>query len=111
MILYIIFIHTGDFRGTKDSLKKLVNEDRYRKPLMTDIWHFYRSERLYLLKTTKEIMTKTWKEGSKHHATFADIFNQMEELSIGQSLLNQLEYVTRSEYFSLYLETTSSLVT
>ena len=70
---------------------------------MTDIWHFYRSERLYLLKTTKEIMTKTWKEGSKHHATFADIFNQMEELSIGQSLLNQLEYVTRSEYFFLFI--------
>jgi hypothetical protein len=40
---------SGDFRGTKDSLKKLVSEDRYRKPLLRDIWYFYRAERLYLL--------------------------------------------------------------
>jgi hypothetical protein len=39
----------GDFRGTKDSLKQLVNDDRFRKPLLRDIWFFYRAERLYLL--------------------------------------------------------------
>ena len=49
-VFYIVlYLFSGDFRGTKDSLKKLVSEDRYRKPLLRDIWYFYRAERLYLL--------------------------------------------------------------
>ncbi len=39
----------GDFRGTKQSLKRLVDDDRLQKPLMVDIWQFYRAERLHLL--------------------------------------------------------------
>ena len=46
---WFFYLFSGDFRGTKDSLKKLVSEDRYRKPLLRDIWYFYGAERLYLL--------------------------------------------------------------
>ena len=39
----------SDFRGTKESLKILAGDDRLRGPLMQDVWHFYRAERLYVL--------------------------------------------------------------
>ena len=43
---------SGDFRGTKDGLKKLIDDQRFHRPLMLDIWQFYRAERLYLLQAS-----------------------------------------------------------
>ena len=80
----------GDFRGTKESLKKLVNEDRVRKHLLIDIWQFYRAERLYLLKVLKEILSCTTNSKHKHHETFSKIFKQLKEKKIKESLIKQL---------------------
>ena len=80
----------GDFRGTKESLKKLVNEDRVRKHLLIDIWQFYRAERLYLLKVLKEILSCTTNSKHKHHETFSKIFRQLKEKKIKESLIKQL---------------------
>ena len=48
-----LFLTSGgifsEFRGTSESLKDLLNHDHQVKPLLLDIWQFYRAERLYLL--------------------------------------------------------------
>ena len=33
----------------QESLKDLIQDEQKRKPLILDIWQFYRAERLYLL--------------------------------------------------------------
>ena len=64
---------------------------------MNDIWHFYRSERLYTLRVIKEILSNLSNEDHKHQSTFVDIFNQMQELNLMPSLLDQLEHVTNEK--------------
>ncbi len=44
---------SGDFRGTKASLRRMVDDDRFHAPLLRDIWQFYRAERIYLLQVRK----------------------------------------------------------
>ena len=43
-----------EFRGTSDSLLELLKNETQVKPLIADIWHFYRAERLYLLQVSSE---------------------------------------------------------
>ena len=87
----IIYVYiAGDFRGTKESLKKLVNEDRVRKHLLIDIWQFYRAERLYLLKVVKEILSNSNNTKHKHHQTFSDVLEKLKAKDLISSLIRQL---------------------
>ena len=81
---------TGDFRGTKESLKKLVNEDRVRKHLLIDIWQFYRAERLYLLKVIKEILSHANNTKHKHQKTFQSVLEKLKTKDLIFSLIKQL---------------------
>ena len=81
--------HSGDFRGTKDSLKNLVNEERVRKHLLIDIWQFYRAERLYLLRVVKEILSNSNNNDHKHQATFAHMFQKLKE----SGLMNNVNHI------------------
>ena len=94
-----ILLFQGDFRGTKDSLKKLVNDERCQKPLLCDIWQFYQAERLYILRILKEILTQlNLKVDSKHTETFKDIFKKLDEKGrLKRSLTDQLRFVIEAE--------------
>jgi hypothetical protein len=93
------FLISGDFRGTKDSLKKLVNDERCQKPLLIDIWQFHQAERLYILRILKEILTQVCSpttnvstNSSKHSATFHDIFAKLDkDGQLKESLFDQFE--------------------
>ncbi len=50
----------GDFRGTKQSLRKMVDDERLQRPLMVDVWQYYRAERLYLLQVRSLVHFKTF---------------------------------------------------
>ena len=79
----------GDFRGTKESLKKLVNDERCQKPLMIDIWHFHQAEKLYNLRVLKEILTDST---SKHMKTYEDVFVKLDEgCQLKKSLIKQFQ--------------------
>ena len=45
----------SEFRGTSESLADLLKNESQVKPLIVDIWHFYRAERLYLLQVNARI--------------------------------------------------------
>ena len=47
----------SEFRGTSASLATLLKEESQARPLLLDIWHFHRAERLYLLQVLKDILT------------------------------------------------------
>ena len=44
-----------EFRGTSESLAELLKNESQVKPLIVDIWNFYRAERLYLLQANARI--------------------------------------------------------
>lgn len=52
----------SEFRGTSESLKELLKDQQQVRPLILDIWQFYRSERLYLLQIIKEILSSSLTE-------------------------------------------------
>ncbi len=83
----------GDFRGTKQSLRKLVDDERLQRPLMVDVWQFYRAERLYLLQVLKELLTHSCNCSHRHRAQFASVLDALDagEGALGKSLLKQLE--------------------
>ena len=58
----------GDFRGTKDGLKKLIDDTRFHRPLMLDVWQFYRAERLYMLQVnaTKAVFDRAIQSTLQH---------------------------------------------
>lgn len=87
---------SGDFRGTKTSLKKLIHEDRFQKPLLVDIWQFYRAERLYILRILKgllSIICSPEEESDEHFKVFKDIYSQLVKKGLYRSLLDQLKSV------------------
>ena len=90
---------TGDFRGTKDSLKKLVNDERCQKPLLNDIWQFHQAEKLYNLRIVKEILTQicTSNTGEKHYETYKDVFSQLDEDNqLKSSIIKQIKSLIES---------------
>ena len=60
---------------------------------MTDVWHFYRAERLYSLRILKEVLSNVDNHRNKHQSVFHDIFHQMEEINLKSSLFKQLKAV------------------
>ncbi|TRY70692.1 hypothetical protein TCAL_16356 [Tigriopus californicus] len=100
----------GEFRGTKASLKKLIDDERYQGPLMNDIWQFYRAERLYLLQVIKEILCHSSNPGHPHQEQFQkEVDHWLEDDKFMKNLQAQLKSVihesvpsiqTRGKYFN-----------
>lgn len=100
----------GEFRGTKASLKKLIDDERYQGPLMNDIWQFYRAERLYLLQIIKEILCHASNPSHPHRAQFQkEVDHWLEDDKFMKNLQAQLKAVinesvpsvqTRGKYFN-----------
>lgn len=79
---------SGDFRGTKVSLKRLIDEERFQRPLLLDLWQFYRAERLYLLRLLKEILSHSHDVNHPHQKQFAKALKEMgKDDALGKSLL------------------------
>ena len=67
-----------EFRGTSESLALLLKEDAQARPLLLDIWQFYRAERLYLLQVLKEILTFFNNSESPNQAVFEEVLGAIE---------------------------------
>ena len=72
----------GEFRGTKQSLKELINEDRNQPALLVDIWQFYRAERLHLLQVIKEIISQGQDDKHPHFDQFQNLLKLLSERDI-----------------------------
>ena len=84
----------GDFRGTKESLKKLINDERCQRPLLVDIWQFHQAEKLYILRVIKEIITRLCSAhpSEKHYGTFQQVFAKLnKDGNLKRSLKEQLK--------------------
>jgi len=66
----------SEFRGTQESLKDLIQDEQKRKPLILDIWQFYRAERLYLLQIIKQILTLNQSSKDAHNQS-GDVTNKV----------------------------------
>lgn len=66
-----------DFRGTKESLKKLIDDDRHHRSLLQDIWRFYRAERIYLLQILKEIVSHSVNLDHPHHKELDKLMDKL----------------------------------
>eukprot|EP00095_Tigriopus_kingsejongensis_P005661 maker-scaffold209_size256900-snap-gene-1.27 protein:Tk05661 transcript:maker-scaffold209_size256900-snap-gene-1.27-mRNA-1 annotation:"nucleoporin nup188 homolog" len=86
----------GEFRGTKVSLKKLIDDERYQGPLLNDIWQFYRAERLYLLQIIKEILAHASHSEHPHQKQFQSAVKPwLAGDQFRQGILDQLQAVIR----------------
>ena len=68
-----------EFRGTSDSLSDLLKNESQVKPLLVDIWHFYRAERLYLLQVLKEVITHHNNEEHENREVFEKVFEKIDK--------------------------------
>jgi len=76
-----------EFRGTSASLADLLKHEGQVKPLMVDIWQFYRAERLYLLQVLKEVLTHHNDADNETREVFEKVF---EKIDSDGELKNQL---------------------
>lgn len=84
----------AEFRGTSESLALLLKNDIQSKPLLLDIWQFYRAERLYLLQILKEILISHSNEQNIHQFVFVKVLDKIDENSqLKQNLIDQFESV------------------
>ena len=67
-----------EFRGTSESLAELLKNESQVKPLIVDIWHFYRAERLYLLQVLKEVITHHNDQDHDHREVFEKVFEKID---------------------------------
>ena len=87
---------SDDFRGTKESLKKLIEEDRHHRTLLQDIWRFYRSERIYLVQILKEIVSHSVNLDHPHQKELDQLMDQLNGRDqFKRLLLEQLKEVIR----------------
>lgn len=68
-----------EFRGTSNSLSDLLKNESQVKPLLVDIWHFYRAERLYLLQVLKEVITHHNNEDHENREVFEIVFEKIDK--------------------------------
>lgn len=116
-----------EFRGTQQSLKDLINDDQKRKPLILDVWQFYRAERLYLLQIIKQIISlnhdtqsnpqlakamKTLDSGSGLHKSLSDQLSAVtkEKAPDTEALGPSLGNTCRSAWIHFNLRETSELL-
>ena len=87
-----------EFRGTSESLARLMKEDSQARPLLLDIWQFYRAERLYLLQVLKEILTFFNNPESPNQVVFEEVLGAIEgSTGLRGRLVEQLEKVLKEE--------------
>ena len=75
----------GDFRGTKSSLRRLIDDTRFQQPLIRDIYQYYRAERLYLLQAVKEVLVRADAPAHANSAVFADTVRVLSTASSGHT--------------------------
>ena len=87
-----------EFRGTSDSLADLLKNETQVKPLIADIWHFYRAERLYLLQVLKEVITNHNNEDHENKAVFEKVFEKIDfEGKLKHELVEQFREVIKEK--------------
>ena len=79
----------GEFRGTKASLRSLIDDHRFQQPLIRDIYQYYRAERLYLLQAVKEVLVRANAGAHPHSTVFAEKVKEWRES--GKFLDNLIE--------------------
>ena len=83
-----------EFRGTSESLADLLKNESQVKPLIVDIWHFYRAERLYLLQVIKEVITHNNNTDHENQEVFAKVFEKfVSNQEIKHDLVDQYKEV------------------
>ena len=87
-----------EFRGTSDSLADLLKNESQVKPLLVDIWHFYRAERLYLLQVLKEVITHHNNPDHDHREVFDKVFEKIDtEGKMKHELVEQFKEVIQEK--------------
>ena len=75
-----------------------MKEDSQARPLLLDIWQFYRAERLYLLQVLKEILTFFNNPESPNQVVFEEVLGAIEgSTGLRGRLVEQLEKVLKEE--------------
>lgn len=88
----------SEFRGTSESLKDLLKHDQQVKPLILDIWQFYRAERLYLLQVLKEVLSYYNSSDHKNSEVFASIIDKVDAKGrLKKQLLDQFAQVIKEK--------------
>jgi len=87
-----------EFRGTSESLADLLKHEGQVKPLILDIWQFYRAERLYLLQVLKEVLTYHNDGKNENREVFEKVFDKIDDDGkLKQKLVNQFKAVIKEK--------------
>ncbi|KAJ9594703.1 hypothetical protein L9F63_013977, partial [Diploptera punctata] len=87
-----------EFRGAEEGLQEFICSETKTTVLLSDIWLFYRSERLFLLKCVNVLLTFHNDKGHPYQKLFANILSPDEQQSYFNSLISQLEKLLSVDY-------------
>ncbi|XP_013391601.1 nucleoporin NUP188 homolog [Lingula anatina] len=83
-----------DYRGSQKDLQTMLGEDRHMRALVLRTRDFYFSERLYLLRCIKHILSKWQHEGYRYQEVFFDFLEDVnKDNALIENVLDQYEMV------------------
>ncbi|XP_069692288.1 nucleoporin Nup188 [Periplaneta americana] len=87
-----------EFRGAEEGLQEFIGSETRTTVLLSDIWLFYWSERLFLLKCVNVLLTFHDDKGHPYQELFANILSPEEQPKFCDSLISQLEKLVSLDY-------------
>lgn len=82
-----------EYYGKISDIKELSKYESGAIRLIENIWNFYTTERMFLLKTIRHVLNQYFDEKSVYHGVFLKYINKMTMGKIQENLLNQMEYL------------------
>lgn len=87
-----------EFRGAEEGLQEFIGSETRTTVLLSDIWLFYWSERLFLLKCINVLLTFQSDKGHPYQNLFASILCPEEQPIFCDSLISQLGKLVSLDY-------------
>lgn len=94
MCNYLVY----EFRGAEEGLQEFIGSETRTTVLLSDIWLFYRSERLFLLKCINVLLTFHNDKGHPYQSLFESILCPEEHPLYFDSLISQLDKLMTCDY-------------
>nr|XP_022915529.1 nucleoporin NUP188 homolog [Onthophagus taurus] len=83
-----------EYYGKVEDIQKIAEYELYNLNLFKQLWLFYSSERMYMIKTMKHILENSNNQKHGFYKLYANFLNEMDIVKIRDSLFDQYQLLT-----------------
>lgn len=84
---------TYEYRGKVSDMEDIIRYTLCTKNFIDDIWHFYTSERMFLLKTLRYVLESSYDKEEDYYDLYAGFVKRVSMSTIRDHLFKQLDYL------------------